>query len=246
MKQRSVETASCWKLLKSCFFFFFFRFIVPPKQTAPFETLSLFLLSESLRFNEWILHKDKRQKLILNFVLPVFGDRFAWFSTGHTFEDAIGAPSFHSVIFAPLPPHSLSHTGSVSSHLPESTDNEQDPVPTRQHITLPMFSAEISAQTLIIPQTHRRKDFLIHKTISWTKNKNKNKNIPPFSFCFHVTAAAWSSSVLASNGILCSRDEKIHHVWRRRARVKFQFWASRLCDWVLFTALRPDGVKSVL
>lgn len=36
---------------------------------------------------------------------PVFGDCFAWFATDHTFENAIDAPSFLSVVFAPLPAH---------------------------------------------------------------------------------------------------------------------------------------------
>lgn len=122
---------------------------------APFETLSLFLLSESLRFNGWILHKDKRQKQILKctFVLQQENQCLGIVLLGFPLTTPLKMPSVlhpYSPSFLP-PPHSLSHMGNVSSHLLESTDNEQDPGLTRQHITL--FSAEISAQTLIIPQT---------------------------------------------------------------------------------------------
>lgn len=134
---------------------------------------------------QWVAFDTNTNAQILKCMLflqkekTVFGDCFAWFSTDHTFENAIDR-------FCP-PTRSLSHMGNVSSHLLESTYNEQDPALTRQHITSPMFSAEISVQTQIIPYPIAGKDFLIHKTISWKKNKN-NRKIHPFRRCFHSTA----------------------------------------------------------
>lgn len=71
---------------------------------APFQTLSLFLLCESVWFNGWLLIQTQTHKF-WNVCCFYRKKNQLEFSTDHTFENAIDAPPFLSVFFAPLPAH---------------------------------------------------------------------------------------------------------------------------------------------